>query len=139
MTASGMLGSITSLFLRFMKNTVSTVASTIASGILLNLTTSDQYISIILNGNMFREVYKQKGYESRLLSRATEDGVTVISPLIPWNSCGMTQATILGVATFTYLPYSFFNLLCPLMSILIAATGYKIYRSNEKDQDISTR
>jgi len=132
MTASGMVGSITSVFLRFMKRRVGVVASTVISGLFLNLSTADQYISIILTGNMFKDVYKQKGYESRLLSRTTEDAVTVTSPLIPWNTCGMTQATILGVPTLTYLPYCFFNLVSPLMSIIIAALGYKIYRTNEK-------
>ena len=104
MTASGMLGSITSVFVRFMKNTVSVVASTVGSGIFLNLATADQYISIILTGNMFSNIYEKKGYESRLLSRTTEDAVTVTSALIPWNTCGMTQATILSVPTLTYLP-----------------------------------
>ncbi len=137
MTASGMLGSITSIFLRFMKRTVGVVSSTVASGLFFNFTTADQYISIILTGNMFKDIYKDKGYESRLLSRTTEDAVTVTSPLIPWNTCGMTQATILGVPTFTYLPYCFFNLISPLMSIIIAALGYKIYRTNEKDKDIT--
>lgn len=126
MTASGMLGSITSVFVRFMKNTVSVVASTVGSGIFLNFATADQYISIILTGNMFSNIYEKKGYENRLLSRTTEDAVTVTSVLIPWNTCGMTQATILSVSTLTYLPYCFFNLISPLMSILVAALGYKI-------------
>lgn len=128
MTASGMLGSITSVFVRFMKNTVSMVASTVCSGIFLNLATADQYISIILTGNMFRNVYEEKGYESRLLSRTTEDSVTVTSVLVPWNTCGMTQATILSVPTLVYLPYCFFNIISPLMSITIAAIGYKIVK-----------
>lgn len=106
MTAGGMLGSITSVFVRFMKNTVSMVASTVCSGIFLNLATADQYISIILTGNMFRDIYEKKGYESCLLSRTTEDSVTVTSVLIPWNTCGMTQATILSVPTLVYLPYA---------------------------------
>lgn len=139
MTASGMLGSIISVFLRFMKRTVGMVASTIISGIFFNVTTADQYISIILTGNVFRDIYKDKGYENRLLGRTIEDGVTVTSPLVPWNTCGMTQATILGISTFTYLPYCFFNLISPLMSILMAAIGYKIYRKDEKDTNISIR
>lgn len=138
MTASGMLGSITSVFLRFMKRTVGLVASTVASGLFLNICTADQYISIILTGNMFKDIYQKKGYESRLLSRTTEDSVTVTSVLIPWNTCGMTQATILGVATITYLPYCFFNLISPLMSITVAAIGYKIKRINEKTESIAT-
>nr|WP_129730349.1 Na+/H+ antiporter NhaC [Parabacteroides goldsteinii] len=138
MTASGMLGSITSVFIRFMKRTVGLVASTVVSGLFLNICTADQYISIILTGNMFKDIYQKKGYESRLLSRTTEDAVTVTSVLIPWNTCGMTQATILGVATLTYLPYCFFNLISPLMSITVAAIGYKIKRINEKTESIAT-
>ena len=138
MTARGILGSITSVFIRFMKRTVGLVASTVASGLFLNICTADQYISIILTGNMFKDIYQKKGYESRLLSRTTEDAVTVTSVLIPWNTCGMTQATILGVATFTYLPYCFFNLISPLMSITVAAIGFKIKRINEKAESIAT-
>ena len=126
MTASGMLG--TSIFVRFMKKTVSVVGGTVCSGLFLNLATADQYISIILTGNMFRDIYAKKGYESFLLSRTTEDAVTVTSVLIPWNSCGMTQATILSVPTLVYLPYCFFNIISPLMSIAVAAIGYKIAR-----------
>ena len=129
MTACGMLGSITRMFVRFTHKLASTVAATVASGLFLNLATADQYISIILTGNMFKDIYKKNGYESRLLSRTTEDAVTVTSPLIPWNTCGMTQATILNVPTLVYLPYSFFNLLSPLMSIFVACIGFKIVRS----------
>ena len=130
MQASGMLESLPSVFVRFMKRGLGMVTSTVCSGLFLNLVTADQYISIILTGNMFKEVYKQNGYESRLLSRTTEDAVTVTSVLIPWNSCGMTQATILGVSTLTYLPYCFFNILSPLMSIVVMAIGFKIKRIN---------
>jgi NhaC family Na+:H+ antiporter len=133
MTAGGMLGSITSAFLRFTKRRVGMVASTVVSGLMLNLATADQYISIILTANMFKRIYEQNGYEPRLLSRTTEDAVTVTSPLIPWNTCGMTQATILSVPTLTYLPYCFFNLISPLMSILIAAIGYKIKRTKNNN------
>ena len=136
MTASGMLQSLTSVFLRFMNRTVGLVASTVASGLSMNICTADQYISIILTGNMFKDIYKQKGYESCLLSRTVEDSTTVTSVLVPWNSCGMTQATILGVPTLTYLPYCFFNLVSPFMSILIAALGYKITKQDEKAENL---
>lgn len=128
MTAGGMLDSITSVFVRFTKKRAGMVSSTVASGLFLNLATADQYISIILTGKMFKDIYAANGYESRLLSRTTEDAVTVTSPLIPWNTCGMTQATILSVPTLVYLPYSFFNIISPLMSITIALLGYKIKR-----------
>lgn len=128
MMAGGFLEGVTRVFVRGARRAVGLVASTIGSGLFLNLATADQYISIILTGNMFRPVYHDGGYEARLLSRTTEDAVTVTSPLIPWNSCGMTQATVLGVSTWTYLPYCVFNYMCPLVSMLMVATGYKIVR-----------
>jgi NhaC family Na+:H+ antiporter len=77
---------------------------------------------------MFKDIYSERGYESRLLSRTCEDGATVTSVLIPWNTCGLVQSTVLGVATLTYLPYCFFNLLSPITSIVFAATGTGIRR-----------
>ena len=132
MSASGMLESITRIFLHFMRGRTSMVASTVVSGLSLNICTADQFIAIILNSEMFKEVYKQRGFESRLLSRTTEDSVTVTSVLIPWTTCGMTQSTILGVSTWTYFPYCIFNIVSPSMSILIAATGYKIVQKTVK-------
>ena len=75
---------------------------------------------------MFKGLYEGMGYEKRLLSRSCEDGGTVTSVLVPWNTCGLTQSTVLGVATITYLPYCFFNLLSPFVSVLVAAVGWKI-------------
>lgn len=133
MAASGMIESIMQLFKKMMKSTLSTVSSTVGVGLFMNIVCADQYLSIILTGNMFKDTYLQKGYESRLLSRTTEDAVTVTSPLIPWNTCGLTQATVLGVSTLTYLPFCFFNYISPLMTILVAALGYKIVRRKEVD------
>ena len=132
MTACGMIESITSAFAHLMKNRFSMVSSTVGAGLFLNLTTADQYLSIILTGRLFNNIYQRHGYESRLLSRTTEDAVTVTSVLIPWNSCGMTQATILSVSTMTYLPFCFFNLISPLMSMLVALLGYRIIRRDQK-------
>lgn len=126
MTGSGMLRSLTAIFLRFVRRAFSAVASTVGAGIFFNLCTADQYISIILSGRLFRDLYAQRGLEERLLSRSVEDSATVCSVLIPWNSCGMTQATVLGVSTFTYMPYCIFNIVSPLMSLLVAAVGWKI-------------
>lgn len=128
MTGSGMLGALTGIFVRFVHRTVSVVASTVGAGIFFNLCTADQYISIILTGRLFRGLYAERGLEPRLLSRTVEDSATVTSVLVPWNSCGMAQATVLGVSTFTYMPYCIFNIVSPLMSILIAAAGSKIYK-----------
>ena len=129
MVASRMIDSITGVILRLVRNRVSLVSSTVGTGIFLNLTTGDQFISIVLTADIYKEVFRKEGYESRLLSRTTEDAATVTSVLIPWNTCGMTQSTVLGVPTFTYLPYCFFNLLSPLMSIIIAAIGWKIWKT----------
>ena len=131
LVASRMIDSITAVIIRFVRNRVSLVSSSVATGIFLNITTGDQYISIVLNADMYKEVFRKQGYEARLLSRTTEDAATVTSVLIPWNTCGMTQSTVLGVPTLTYLPYCFFNLLSPLMSIFIAAIGWKIQKRTD--------
>ena len=128
MVASGMIESLTRVIVRWVRSRCALVSSTVGTGIFLNIATGDQFISIVLNADIYKEVYKEQGYESRLLSRTTEDAATVTSVLIPWNTCGMTQSTVLGVPTLTYLPYCFFNYLSPLMSIFIAATGWRIYR-----------
>ncbi|MBO4906693.1 MAG: sodium:proton antiporter [Bacteroidaceae bacterium] len=131
MVASGMIESITRNVISWTRSRLGLVGSTVGSGIFLNITTGDQFISIVLTADMFRHVYKRQGYEPRLLSRSCEDSATVTSVLIPWNTCGMTQSTVLGVPTITYLPYCFFNLLSPLMTLIVAALGWRIKRRVE--------
>ncbi len=133
LVGSGMLQSITEMLTKFIKRRVTMVASTVGTGIFTNMITGDQYLSIILTSSLYKKLYKERGYEPQLLSRSVEDSATVISVLIPWNSCGMTQATVLKVSTMTYLPYCFFNLISPLMSIIIAAIGYKIARKPKEN------
>lgn len=130
MKASGMLRHLASMILPLTKHRVSLVTSTVATGTALNGIVSDQYLAIILTSSLFKDVYEKEGYESRLLSRSVEDSATVTSPLFPWSSCGMTQATILSVPTLVYLPYCFFNIISPLMSMAVAAIGYKIFRKS---------
>ena len=120
MSATRMIESITNVFLRLAKSTVSTVASTVCVGTFLNTVCGDHYLSILLTGNIFKDVYKKQGFETRLLSRSTEDSATVTSVLIPWNSCAMAQSTVLGISTLVYFPFCFFNLISPLMSIIIS-------------------
>ncbi|MCQ2119542.1 MAG: sodium:proton antiporter, partial [Bacteroidales bacterium] len=146
MKASGMLETIGRKLVSMAKGRTSLVGSTVVTGTFLNTVVSDQYLSIILSANLFSDVYKKEGFEGRLLSRAVEDSATVTSPLIPWSSCGMTQATILSVPTLTYLPFCFFNIISPLMSIFIAAIGYKVFRTppaegsgNEPDSVVTER
>lgn len=131
LVGSGMLQSLTNALVSLVRSRVSMVASTVGTGICANMITGDQYLSILLTSSLYKKLYKDRGYESKLLSRSVEDSATVVSVLIPWNSCGMTQATVLKVSTLHYLPYCFFNLISPLMSILIAAIGYKIVRKTK--------
>ncbi len=131
LVGSGMLQSLTEMLTKFIRRRVTMVASTVGTGVFSNMITGDQYLSIILTCSLYKKLYKERGYEPQLLSRSVEDSATVTSVLIPWNSCGMTQATVLKVATMEYLPYCLFNLLSPVMSIFIAAIGYKIARNSK--------
>ena len=131
LVGSGMLQSITEMLTRYIKRRVTMVSSTVGTGIFANMVTGDQYLSIILTSSLYKKLYEERGYEPQLLSRSVEDSSTVVSVLIPWNSCGMTQATVLKVSTLHYLPYCIFNLISPLMSILIASIGYKIARKSK--------
>lgn len=135
MEASGMLQTITEKMVKLMRNTFSTVAATSASCLFLNGAAADQYIAILLPGKMFSDIYRKKGYRPELLSRTLEDSATVTSVLIPWNTCGMAQSTVLGVATLTYLPFCFFNLISPVMTLIVAALGYKITISEDAEVD----
>ena len=129
LTATGQLQDLMRIVLRWVRGAASLVASTVGTAIFCNIAMADQYLSIMLSSSMFKDTYREKGYEPRLLSRSCEDGATVTSVLVPWNTCGLTQSTVLGVATLTYLPYCFFNYLSPLMSIFIASIGWKIKRA----------
>ena len=129
LTATGQLQDLMRIVLRFVRGTASLVASTVGTAIFCNVAMADQYLSIMLSCSMFKDTFHQRGYEPRLLSRSCEDGATVTSVLVPWNTCGLTQSTVLGVATLAYLPYCFFNYLSPLMSIFIASIGWKIVRT----------
>lgn len=131
LAGSGMLKSLTELFARLAHRAFTLVGATVGTGLVCNIVTGDQYISILLTSSLYKKLYERKGYENRLLSRSVEDSATVTSVLIPWNSCGMTQATVLKVPTLEYLPYSFFNILSPFMSVLVAAVGYRIFRSKK--------
>ncbi len=128
LTATGQLQDLMRIVLRFVRGTASLVASTVGTSLFCNIALADQYLSIMLASSMFKDSYLKRGYESRLLSRSCEDGATVTSVLVPWNTCGLTQSTVLGVATLTYLPYCFFNYLSPLTSIVVASIGWKIKR-----------
>ncbi len=134
MLGTRLISVITGEFTSWLRGRVSTVGATVGSGLFLNAATADQYLSLIIGGNIYKSIYQGRGLEGRLLSRTLEDSVSVTSVLIPWNSCGVTQSAVLGVATIAYLPYCIFNYMSPLMSLLIALSGFRI-----KDSDIASR
>ena len=131
MTATGMLDTIMKALLRLVRGVVSLVSTTAFTGIFLNVVTADQYLSIILSATMFGPTYKRYGLQPRLLSRTCEDSATVTSVLIPWNTCGMTQSSVLGVSTLVYAPFCFFCYLSPFMTVL-ASTFLKKSKTEEQ-------
>ena len=126
MEASGFLKCISDSLMKLATNTASLIATTTGTCIFFNMTASDQYLAIVVPGKMFKDAYRDQGLAPENLSRTLEDSGTVTSVLIPWNTCGATQASILGVSTLTYLPYCFFNIISPFMTMLYAIIGYKI-------------
>jgi Na+:H+ antiporter, NhaC family len=104
------------------------MAAVIFTAIGLNIVAGDQYVSIVMPSRVYRVAFRQRGIAPRMLSRTVEDAGTVTSPLVPWNSCGAYMAGVLGVPTVAYLPYAFFNLLSPLISLIYALTGFRIER-----------
>ncbi|MBL7862114.1 MAG: Na+/H+ antiporter NhaC [Cyclobacteriaceae bacterium] len=131
MESAGLLKVIAERIIRFAHSTGSLVGSTAATCIFFNFTASDQYMAIAVPGRMYADTYRKRGYKPELLSRTLEDSGTVTSVLIPWNTCGATQANVLGVATMAYAPYCFFCIISPVMTVLQAYLNYKIRRLND--------
>ena len=138
MERSGMLESITEYLLKVIKGRTSAVATTCMSSLFLNATTGDQIISIILPSKMYGSAFDRLGLPRKLMSRSLEDGGTVTSVLVPWNSCGMTQSTVLGVATTIYAPYTLFCWISPLMSIIAAFVKQYIMKKEDQESDFVT-
>jgi len=131
--ASGILKKITETMLKAVHSTGSLVCTTVVSCGFLNLTASDQYISIVVTGRMFSKSYKDQNLKPEVLSRTLEDSGTVTSVLIPWNTCGAAQAGALGVSTIAFAPYCFFNIISPFMSIAVAYLDIKIRQLNNSE------
>ena len=138
MERSGMLESITEYLLKVIKGRTSAVATTCMSSIFLNVTTGDQIISIILPSKMYGSAFDRLKLPRKLMSRSLEDGGTVTSVLVPWNSCGMTQSTVLGVATTIYAPYTLFCWISPLMSVIAAFVKQYVMKKEDQESDFVT-
>ena len=132
---SGMLSALINVILKFARNTGSLIASVIVSCIGTNFTCSEQYISIIVPGRMYAQAFKDKGLHAKNLSRALEDGGTLTSVFVPWNTCGVFIASTLGVTVFEYAPFAILNFLVPIISIIFAYTGFKIIKLPKEDTE----
>lgn len=131
---SGMLQSIMNQILKLAKSTGSLIASTIVACFATNATCSEQYISIVVPARMFSTAYAQKGLHSKNLSRALEDGGTLTSVFIPWNTCGVFILGTLGVGAFEYAPYAILNFVVPILSIVYAFTGFTIQKLTDAEK-----
>jgi len=130
-----MLEKIAATILGFVTGTGSLILATLATSLGMNVVASDQYIAIVIPGRMFRAEYQRRGLAPKNLSRALEDAGTLTSPMVPWNTCGAFMAQTLGVPTFTYLPYCFFNLLNPVVSAIYGFTGFTIEKLGDEEEN----
>jgi len=135
MEGTGMLQRIAASILSLVRGTGSLIVATLVTSIGMNILASDQYMAIVLPGRMFRVEYARRGLHAKNLSRALEDAGTLTSPLVPWNTCGAFMAQTLGVATFTYAPFAFFNLINPLVSAAFGITGFTIEKIDTPPDD----
>ena len=133
MGAAGFLERITTAILSAVQGTFSLVFGTAFSSVVFNVIAADQYIAIVVPGRMFREAYAERGAAPQLLSRTLEDAGTVTSVLIPWNTCGVAQSGVLGVGVLAFAPYCVFNYVSPIMTLIVAAIGFKIPALEQKE------
>ncbi|MEG0580419.1 MAG: Na+/H+ antiporter NhaC family protein, partial [Niameybacter sp.] len=123
---SGILQALATSILKVAKGTFGLIAATIFTAIGTNLAVADQYLAIVIPGSMYKDAFKKQGLAAKNLSRALEDSATITSPLIPWNTCGAYMSATMGVGCFAFLPFAFFNLLCPIISLFYGLTGLTI-------------
>ncbi len=131
---TGMLEVIAKAILSVAKGTFGLIAATIFTCIGTNIAVADQYLAIVIPGSMYKDAFIKQGLSPKNLSRALEDSGTVTSALIPWNTCGAYMSATLGVGSFAFLPYAFFNLLCPLISLFFGATGITIEKLSDEEK-----
>lgn len=130
---SGMLKTIMNQLLKMIKSAGQLIATTVGAAFFTNATCSEQYISIVVPSRMFARVYREKGLHSKNLSRALEDGGTLTSVFIPWNTCGVFILGTLGVHAFEYAPYAVLNYAVPIISIIFAFTGITIWKLTKEE------
>jgi len=124
----GLLKKAVSIILKGAKSAGDMVTRTILTCIATNVVTADQYMAIVMPGRMYKEEFAKRGLNQLNLSRSLEDGGTLTSPLIPWNTCGVFMQGALGIGPLEYAVYAFFNYINPIMAIIFATLGIKILR-----------
>ena len=137
METCGFLERISRAVLKGAKSTFGLFAATAGTCIGFNVTASDQYLAIVVPGRMYADAFKKKGLAPENLSRTLEDTGTVTSVLVPWNTCGATQSAVLGVSTWAYLPYCFFNIISPFMTLFFALFSIKIRQLKEQKSAVA--
>lgn len=135
MERSGMLGRLAETILTYAHTRARLVAATLGTSLGINLVAADQYLSIVVPGRMYRPAYERMGLATKNLSRCLEDGGTITSPLVPWNSCGAYMFATLGVFPLAYLPFAFFNLINFSVSLIYGITGWTMTKTvSESDE-----
>ena len=135
MEACGLLKRIADEIIKLAHSTGSLVASTAVTCLFFNVTASDQYMAIAVPGRMYADTYRKRGLKPEVLSRTLEDSGTVTSVLVPWNTCGATQAGVLGIATMAYAPFCFFCIISPFMTMAFAYLNIKIRRLDDEGEN----
>jgi NhaC family Na+:H+ antiporter len=134
MEQTGMLKAIVDQILKLARSARSLVATTVLSSFFTNVAAAEQYISILLPGRMYAQAYKDRNLQSKNLSRALEDGGTVTSVFVPWNTCAVFIFSTLSVHPFEYAPYAILNFTVPILAIIFALLGYKITFMSDKER-----
>ncbi|MCI6153111.1 Na+/H+ antiporter NhaC [Fusobacterium perfoetens] len=134
MEKTGMLNVLAMKILSIANSTGSLILATLLTALAVNILAAEQYLSIVITGRIFKDVYKEKNLHPVTLSRALEDSGTMTSPLIPWNSCGAYMIATLGIAPWTYVPYCFMNIISPIISCIYGYTGFTIKYLNKEEK-----
>ena len=132
----GILETIINTFIHKLKSATSLVAATLLTCLLSNITMPEQYISIVIPGRMFADIYRERGYHPKMLSSTLEASGTVTSGMIPWNTCGVYMSKVLKVPTVQYVPYLFFNLLMPIVTLILTALGPIVFYAKDDPETI---
>ncbi|ABW17837.1 Na+/H+ antiporter NhaC [Alkaliphilus oremlandii] len=136
MERTGMLGSIGNAILKFANNTGSLILATILTSLAVNILAADQYLSIVIPGRMYKDVYRDRGIHPKVLSRTLEDAGTLTSALIPWNTCGAFMQSALLVSPLAFAPYAFLNWINPLVAILYGYIGFSITKIDKDGNEL---